>query len=60
MAGVKPRTITRIIAGPSLPRVDTIIKLLLPLGKTLEVVPLKKSLAEYEAKTMEEKYKKRQ
>ena len=39
MAGAKPHTISRIMTRPSVPRLDTIIKLLLPLGKTLGVVP---------------------
>ncbi len=41
MAGVKQPVIARIESGQSSPKVETIIKLLVPLGKTIAVVPLK-------------------
>ena len=40
MAGVKQPVIARIESGQSSPKVETIIKLLVPLGKTIAVVPL--------------------
>lgn len=51
ISGLKQSAIARLEKAGALPRLDTILKLLLPLGKTLAVVPLKKSLAEYAAKT---------
>ncbi len=41
LSGVKQPVIARIEAGSSSPQLDTIIKLLSALGKTLAVVPLK-------------------
>lgn len=51
MSGLKQPVIARLESGYVVPRLDTLLRLLLPLGKTLAVVPLKKSLAEYAAKT---------
>ena len=42
MSGVKQPVIARIEKGDSAPRVDTLIKLLAPLGKTISIVPLAK------------------
>ena len=41
LSGVKQPVIARIEKGHSSPRLDTILKLLRPLGKTLAVVPIK-------------------
>ena len=51
LTGIPQQVISRLERSTTIPRLDTILKLLLPLGKTLAVVPLKKSLAEYAAKT---------
>ena len=40
ITGVKQPVISRIESGASLPQIDTLIKLLLPLGKKLTVVPI--------------------
>lgn len=40
LSGVKQPIIARIETGTNIPRLSTIIKLLVPLGKTLAVVPL--------------------
>ena len=40
LCGVKRSVITRIERGSKSPRIDTVIKILAPLGKTLAVVPL--------------------
>jgi len=42
LSGVKQPIISRMEAGETSPQVDTILKLLAPLGKTLAVVPLEK------------------
>lgn len=39
MSGVKQPIIARIESGKSIPQVSTLIKLLVPLGKTLAIVP---------------------
>lgn len=39
MSGVKQPIIARIETGKSIPQVSTLIKLLVPLGKTLAIVP---------------------
>lgn len=50
LTGIPQQVISRFERGITIPRLDTILKLLLPLGKTLAVVPLKKNLADYVAK----------
>jgi DNA-binding XRE family transcriptional regulator len=40
LTGIRQTTITRIESGKNSPSVDTMIKVLAPLGKTLAVVPL--------------------
>ena len=42
LSGVKQPVIARMEKGYTSPQLDTILKLLLPLGKTLEIVPLGK------------------
>lgn len=41
MSGVKQPQIARLERGDANPQLDTILKVLAPLGKTLAVVPLK-------------------
>ena len=41
LTGIKQPVIARIESGQSYPRIDTLVKLLTPLGKTIAVVPLK-------------------
>nr|DAV51903.1 MAG TPA: Helix-turn-helix XRE-family like protein [Caudoviricetes sp.] len=41
MSGVKQPIIARIETGKSIPQISTLIKLLVPLGKTLAIVPNK-------------------
>lgn len=41
LSGVSQPVIARIEKGKTVPRIDTVIKLLSALGKTLAVVPLK-------------------
>jgi len=43
MSGVKQPIIARMEKGTTIPQVDTILKVLAPLGKTLAVVPLEKN-----------------
>ena len=43
LSGVKQPIIARMEKGRTSPQLDTILKLLAPLGKTLAVVPLKNS-----------------
>lgn len=40
LSGVKQPVIARMEKGVTSPQIDTILKLLLPLGKTLAIVPL--------------------
>lgn len=40
LSGVKQPVIARMEAGVTSPQIDTILKILAPLGKTLAVVPL--------------------
>lgn len=40
LSGVKQPVIARMEAGVTSPQIDTILKVLAPLGKTLAVVPL--------------------
>ena len=42
LSGVKQPVIARMEKGYTSPQLDTILKLLLPLGKTLAIVPLGK------------------
>lgn len=42
LSGVKQPVIARLEKGLTNPQLDTILKILFPLGKTLEIVPLKK------------------
>lgn len=41
MSGVKQPVIARMERGLTSPQIDTILKVLVPLGKTLAIVPLK-------------------
>lgn len=41
LSGVKQPIIARMEAGKTSPQLDTVLKVLAPLGKTLAVVPLK-------------------
>ncbi len=43
LSGVKQPVIARIERGISSPQIDTILKMLFPLGKTLAIVPLDSS-----------------
>lgn len=43
LSGVKQPVIARMEKGSTSPQLDTILKVLAPLGKTLAVVPLKKA-----------------
>jgi len=43
LSGVKQPIISRFEAGATSPQLDTILKMLAPLGKTLAVVPLEPS-----------------
>jgi len=40
LSGVKQPIISRLEAGQTSPQIDTILRILAPLGKTLAVVPL--------------------
>ena len=42
LSGVKQPVIARAENGTSIPQVNTLLKLLIPLGKTLKIVPLEK------------------
>lgn len=42
LSGVKQPVIARMENGTNVPKLDTVIKILAPLGKTLAIVPLKK------------------
>lgn len=41
LSGVKQPVIARMESGATSPQIDTLLKVLIPLGKTLAVVPLK-------------------
>lgn len=43
MSGVKQPIIARLEKGKASPNIETLIKLLLPLGKTIAIVPLDKT-----------------
>ena len=40
LSGVKQPVIARIEKGTSSPQIETVLKILAPLGKTLAIVPL--------------------
>jgi len=40
LSGVKQPVISRMESGETSPQIDTVLKILAPLGKTLAVVPL--------------------
>lgn len=40
LSGIKQPAIARLERGAAVPKVDTLIRLLVPLGKTLAIVPL--------------------
>jgi ribosome-binding protein aMBF1 (putative translation factor) len=40
LSGIRQPVIARIERGATAPQIDTVMKLLLPLGKTLAVVPI--------------------
>lgn len=40
LSGIKQPAIARLERGATVPKVDTLIRLLVPLGKTLAIVPL--------------------
>ncbi len=42
LSGVKQPIIARMEKGSTSPQIDTILKILIPLGKTLAIVPLEK------------------
>ena len=42
LSGVKQPVIARMENGTSIPKINTILKILAPLGKTLAIVPLEK------------------
>ena len=42
LSGVKQPIIARMEKGTTSPQIDTILKILLPLGKTLAIVPCEK------------------
>ena len=44
LSGVKQPAIARMESMKSTPQIDTLIKVLIPLGYTLEIVPLKQSI----------------
>ena len=46
LSGVKQPVIARMEKGTTSPQIDTILKVLAPLGKTLAIVPLDKQKAE--------------
>lgn len=41
LSGVKQPIIARMEKGTTVPQIDTVLKVLAPLGKTLAIVPLK-------------------
>ncbi len=43
LTGIRQPAIARIESGKSCPSIDTVMRLLRPLGKTLAIVPLKES-----------------
>lgn len=42
LSGVRQPVIARVEKGTSIPNLNTVLKILLPLGKTLKIVPLEK------------------
>ena len=45
MSGVKQQVIARMEKGHTSPQIDTVLKVLAPLGKTLAVVPMERKQA---------------
>jgi len=45
LSGVKQPIISRMEAGETSPQLDTVLRVLAPLGKTLAVIPLEKQEA---------------
>ena len=45
LSGVRQPIISRMEAGVTSPQLDTVLKLLAPLGKTLAVVPIERAAA---------------
>lgn len=43
LTGIKQPVISRIERGTTTPQIDTLLKLLAPLGKTLSIVPMNKA-----------------
>lgn len=43
ISGVKQPAIARIESMKSIPQIDTLLKVLIPLGYTLEITPLRKN-----------------
>jgi len=43
LSGIKQPMIARIENGESMPRIDTLLKLLEPMGLTLKIVPIEKN-----------------
>jgi ribosome-binding protein aMBF1 (putative translation factor) len=41
LSGVKQPVIARMEKGSAIPQLDTVLKILVPLGKTLTIVPLR-------------------
>lgn len=44
LSGIKQPMITRIENGECIPRVDTLLRLLAPMGLTLNIVPIEKNI----------------
>jgi len=42
LSGIKQPVISRMEAGVTIPQLDTLLKVLAPLGKTLAIVPLER------------------
>lgn len=40
LSGIKQPAIARLESGAAVPKIDTLIRLLVPLGKTIAIVPL--------------------
>lgn len=45
LSGIKQPVIARMETGQSIPQINTLIKVLIPLGKTLAIVPLEEQKA---------------
>ena len=44
LSGVKQPIISRMEAGATSPQIDTVLRVLAPLGKTLAIVPMEQNL----------------